>query len=107
MGVSRAVSALRPILTSDEYRGSWENVGLNPAHLKKLGVLRQMARKRKCSFLKALKRITRNKNMGINFADKLMPKKLKQNRRPKNGNTVGSASSGVNSNKVPVFAWAN
>lgn len=113
MGLSRAVSILRPILTS-EYRDSLENVGVNPGHLKNLDVVSQMARKREYSFIKALRGITRNKNFGINFSYKLFPKKLKAYRKFKNDIKQKSTKSdkkrvksSISSGNVPIFAWVN
>lgn len=74
-----------------------------------------MARKRKCSFLRALRGITKDRNLGINIAHKLLPKKLREKRKSKsdskhrNGAENKSKpriSSGVD-NTVPVFAWVN
>lgn len=102
------MSALRPILNSASIENV-ENIGVNPGHLKNLDVVKQMARKRKYSFIRALKKITKNKNMGINFASKLFPRKLKTSRKTKClkraiGNTVMTSAK---SEKSTVFAWVN
>lgn len=114
VGVSRAVSVLRPILNS-EYIENLDNVGTNPGHLSNLDIVKQMARKRKCSFIRAFKRITRNRNLGINIGHKLMPRKLKGSRKSKKKDpkskgvyaeerSRSSVSRGVTSKPV-VFAW--
>lgn len=116
VGVSRAVSVLRPILNA-EYIENLDNVGVNPGHLKNLDIVNQMAHKRKCSFIRALKGITRNKNLGINISRKLLPRKLKGSKKLRSGQKIrnlnmteskpkSTTSSGAGS-KVPVFAWTN
>lgn len=90
--------------------GSSENVGLNPGHIKNLDIVSQMARKRKWSFIKAFKGITKNKNLGINIVHKLLPRKLRENRKSK-GNIVFKvermAKRSAIHDKPPVFAWVN
>lgn len=86
-----------------------ENVGVNPGHVKKLDVIKQMEPKRKWSFIRALKGITRNRNLGINITHKLMPQRYRESRKSvrKSTHKAGSrVSSGVG-NKPPVFAWVN
>lgn len=109
VGVTRAVSVLRPILNS-EYTENIENVGVNPGHENNLNIVNEMAPKRKYSFIKALRAITRKRNLGINLSNKLLPKegkKSKSNSKPKNMAENKSRFSSGASNKVPVLAWVN
>lgn len=74
VGVSRALSALRPGLDMTEV-DKIVQVGLNPGHDYNLDVMKDMNIKRRYKFSKVLKDLTRNRNFGINIAKNLFPNK--------------------------------
>ncbi|XP_017786969.1 PREDICTED: putative ammonium transporter 2 [Nicrophorus vespilloides] len=80
VGVSRALSALRPVLDTS----SVENiiaVGLNPGHDINLKSLKNMTNKKKYKLSKMLRDITKNRNFGINVARQLFPNKKIEKKR--------------------------
>lgn len=74
MGVSRALSAFRALIdtTNVEYLN---DVGCNPGHNKHLDMVSVLGKKRRYKLSRVLRRITRNKNLGINRVKNLFPKK--------------------------------
>nr|XP_023030427.1 putative ammonium transporter 3 isoform X1 [Leptinotarsa decemlineata]XP_023030428.1 putative ammonium transporter 3 isoform X1 [Leptinotarsa decemlineata] len=80
VGVSRALSAFRPVLDTTDVE-QLNNVGLNPGHDKHLEMVKTMAKKKRYTLSKILRQVTKNKNLGINVAKNLFPKNKTHPRR--------------------------
>lgn len=72
VGVSRAVSALRPCMETSDVE-EIVRIGLNPGHDHNVQLIKTMNRNRKARLTKVFKELTRNKTFGINVARKLFP----------------------------------
>lgn len=114
VGLTRAVSALRPALNTAESKiENITNIGVNPGHDSHLEDIHHMTRKRKSYFVKALKDLTRNRNLGVNVAKNIFPQKLRQINKKKinkNVENAGDAKRQINigeTGKLPAMAWVN
>lgn len=77
VGVSRAISALRPCIDTNTVEDII-NVGLNPAHNFNLNMMKELQRRKKYRFSKVLMDMTKNRNFGINKHWNLFPHKGKK-----------------------------
>ncbi|XP_044265151.1 putative ammonium transporter 2 isoform X2 [Tribolium madens] len=82
VGVSRAISVLGPVLDSEDVRRI-DNIGMNPMHERNINLVKNLSRKKRYKFSKILRDITRNRNLGINLAKNLLPKKARKKSAPK------------------------
>uniref|UniRef100_A0A6P7FBL8 Ammonium transporter n=2 Tax=Diabrotica virgifera virgifera TaxID=50390 RepID=A0A6P7FBL8_DIAVI len=87
VGVSRAVSAFRPVFDTNDI-DQLNTVGMNPEHHKHVDAVKNMARKKRYRLSKILRDITKNRNMGINVARKLFPKKSHGTKQPMTASVV-------------------
>lgn len=84
---------------------------MNPGHDINLENIHQMARKKKSYFVKALKDITRNRNLGVNLAKNIFPEKLRRPSKKKNSKNVENTehvkqqNDNARTTKLPVMAW--
>lgn len=102
VGVSRAISVLGPVLDSDDVRRI-DNIGVNPMHEKNINLVKNLARKKRYKFSRILRDITRNRNLGINLAQNLFPKKAKKKSAPKPQTNVSQEQESA----PPQMAWVN
>lgn len=109
VGVSRALSALRPMVDTTEIENII-NIGLNPGHDVNLNTLKNLNRRKRYKFSKILKDLTRNRNFGINVAKNLFPPtKLKRDKKidKETSNTVptGQNPQTAATDNGPNLAW--
>ncbi|XP_019873312.2 putative ammonium transporter 2 [Aethina tumida] len=104
VGVSRALSALRPVLDTSTVE-KLQNVGQNPEHSRYLTLVKSMTN-RKYKLSKILKHITRNKNMGVNLARNLFPKDRKKKNKTRVSSTISVNDANGDNLKPPQVAWA-
>ncbi|CAG9861389.1 unnamed protein product [Phyllotreta striolata] len=74
VGVSRAVSAFRPVFDTNDI-DELNTAGMNPEHHKHLDRVKNLASKKRYRLSKILRDITANRKFGINVAKRLIPKK--------------------------------
>ncbi|XP_072380960.1 putative ammonium transporter 2 [Diabrotica undecimpunctata] len=103
VGVSRAVSAFRPVLDTNDI-DQLNTVGMNPEHHKHVDAVKTMARKKRYRLSKILRDITKDRNMGINVAKKLFPKKNSPGAKQPTTATVVQNGTEVKSSQL---AWVH
>lgn len=119
MGISRAMSALRPHLDVSELE-KIHPIGMNPAHESKVETMKiLMARKKHLRLSKILKSITKERHFGINLAKNLIPKRTKKDKATASNNQVAAVkefpknamipniSITASNDKPPQFAWTD
>ncbi|RZC33607.1 ammonium transporter 3 [Asbolus verrucosus] len=74
VGVSRAISVLGPVLDPKDIE-NLDNVGMNPMHERNLNLVKNLSRKKRYKLSRILRDVTKNRNLGINLARNLFPKK--------------------------------
>ncbi|VEN55964.1 unnamed protein product [Callosobruchus maculatus] len=110
VGVSRAVSALTSAIDTSEI-SRLHNIGLNPAHNKQIQMIGDMKNKKRLRLPAIFKEIIRNRDLGINNAKKLIPRRKKKANLDTTGNFVVKkrppSSTVPEDNKVLNIAWVN
>jgi hypothetical protein len=109
VGVSRAISVLGPVLDPSDVQGL-DNVGTNPMHEKNLNHVKNLSRKKRYKFSRILRDVTRNRNLGINIAQNLFPKRAKRKSAPRQDTSggKGGAAAAVGDVGAPThIAWVN
>lgn len=111
VGVSRALSAFRTLMDTSNVE-QLNEIGCNPGHIKNLDTVSILAKEKSYKLSKILRKITRNKNLGINRGKNLCPKSRKLSLKPpKNNTTLNENISQFTSYDIEktnaILAWVN